>query len=240
MQESNKKAPLQHVAIIMDGNGRWAQAHGKERVFGHINGVESIRHAVKAAITNGVAYLSLYAFSTENWNRPQEEVDALMELLCKSTISEVPVFIENGVRVKFIGDRSRLSDNVKQSIDDCVNNTAQGQKLELIVAINYSSRDEITRATRKIAEQVAAGQLSPEEINQQTIISNLDTAGVPDPDLLIRTSGEMRLSNFMLWQLAYTELYVTDILWPDFNAESFDHAINEFNNRDRRFGAIKK
>lgn len=239
MHNSNNNVSPQHVAIIMDGNGRWAEAHGKERVFGHINGVESIHHAVKGAIKHKVQYLTVYAFSTENWNRPQAEVDSIMELLCQSTVSETPIFIENGVRIKFIGNNSRLSVKVRQAIDECVDKTAQGQALELIVALNYSSRDEIRRAVAKIAQKVESGLLEASGIDQNTIEQELDTAGIPDPDLVIRTSGENRLSNFMLWQAAYAELYFTQTLWPDFDEACFDRAINEFKNRDRRFGAIK-
>lgn len=239
MHNSNNNVSPKHVAIIMDGNGRWAKAQGKERVFGHINGVESIRLAISAAIKNSVKYLTIYAFSTENWNRPQDEVNSLMELLCESTVNEAPIFIENGIKVRFIGDKSVLSDKVNKAIKDCEQATSEGQTLELLIAVNYSSRDELTRAMSAIAHKVAQGLLSPSDITQSTIAENLDTQGLPDPDLMIRTSGEQRLSNFMLWQLAYAELYFTDILWPDFNEESFGQAIEEFKNRDRRFGAIK-
>lgn len=239
MHNSNDNVSPQHIAIIMDGNGRWAKAHGRERVFGHINGVESIRLAVKGAIKNGVKYLTLYAFSTENWNRPQAEVDSLMELLCESTVSEAPIFKENDIKVSFIGDRTPLSQKVKDAIEECEQITSEGKTLEILIAINYSSRDEITRMVRTVAQQVASGALSASQIDQNTITSMLDTARVPDPDLMIRTSGEQRLSNFMLWQLAYAELYFTEILWPDFNEQAFDQAIEEFRNRDRRFGAIK-
>ncbi|MBQ8863584.1 MAG: isoprenyl transferase [Rikenellaceae bacterium] len=229
----------QHVAIIMDGNGRWAKAHGKERVYGHIHGVESVRRVIKACPKYGIKYLTLYTFSTENWGRPTDEVNALMELMCSSIEGETPELCAQGVAVKILGDRSALSDKVNASIDYIESKTAGGQTLTLMLAFNYSSRSEILRAVRGIAQSVKDGELSIEEVSEQTISDNLYTAGIPDPDLMIRTSGECRLSNFLMWQCAYSELYFTDVLWPDFDEEALVEAIEVYNKRDRRFGLVK-
>ena len=235
MERSDNNIPC-HVAIIMDGNGRWAEEHGKERIFGHINGVESVRNTVRASIRNGVRYLTLYAFSTENWGRPTEEVEALMELLCKSIINEGKELCEQGVRVEILGDRSRMSEKVQEHLSLIEEQTQTGEKLTLILALNYSSRWEITRMAQLIAHEVAEGKIAPETIDQQTVAAHMATASWPDPDLLIRTSGERRLSNFLLWQLAYTELYFTDIYWPDFTEAEFDKAIRSYQSRERRYG----
>ena len=236
---SEQKRIPQHVAIIMDGNGRWAQQRGKERYEGHIAGVESVRTSLRRAAWWGVKYLTVYAFSTENWGRPTEEVNALMELFCKSVVAETPNLIEEGVRLRVIGERSRFSEKVQHYLNQAEQDTANGEKITLILALNYSSRDEITRAVRNLAEKVAKNELRAEEITEDTLSQALDTANVPDPDLVIRTSGECRLSNFLLWQSSYAELWFPEVLWPDFKEEDFDRAIDVYNQRDRRFGLVK-
>ncbi len=228
----------QHIAIIMDGNGRWAKAHGKERVYGHMQGVESVRRVIKACPKYGIKYLTLYTFSTENWGRPAEEVNALMELMCSSIASETPELCKQGVAVRILGDRSALSEKVNASIDDIERKTADGKTLTLLLAFNYSSRSEITRAVRMIAERAVAGDLKVEDITEQTITENLYTADIPDPDLVVRTSGECRLSNFLMWQASYSELYFMDVLWPDFDEAQLVNAIEAYNKRDRRFGLL--
>lgn len=233
-----KRIP-QHVAIIMDGNGRWAEMRGKERYEGHAAGVESVRVSLRAAARHGVKYLTIYAFSTENWGRPEKEVEALMELFCRSVACETPELIRQGIRVRMIGDRNRFSQKVRDSLAEIECQTAGGETLTLILALNYSSRDEIVRAVRKIADRVAAGQIAPEQIGEKTLNESLDTAEYPDPDLVIRTSGECRLSNFLLWQASYAELYFPQVLWPDFTEEEFDRALEEYARRERRFGLVK-
>ena len=227
-----------HIAIIMDGNGRWAKSQGKERYEGHIEGVVSVKACIKAARKRGVSYLTLYAFSTENWGRPQAEVNALMELFCKSVTKETPELIEQGVRVRFIGRRDRFSEEVRERLLHIEESTKGGDKLTLVLAFDYSSRDEMLRATRAVAEKVERGELSAEAINESTIASHLDTAGMPDPDLIIRTSGECRLSNFMLWQASYAEMYFPQTMWPDFREEAFDLALEEYAKRERRYGVL--
>ncbi len=229
-----------HVAVIMDGNGRWAQKRGEDRVFGHINGVESMRKVIRAAVDCGVEYLTVYAFSTENWGRPEQEVTALMELLCKTIANETEELKQNGVRMRFIGDIQALSKDVRTAIAKSEKETFQNRKLTLIIAVNYSSRWEITQMVRKVAVQVRDEGLQVHDITAETIAANLATAGIPDPDLLIRTSGELRLSNFLLWQLSYSELYFTDVYWPDFDEEAFYQAIREYQHRDRRYGLLMK
>ncbi len=235
----NEKPIPQHIAIIMDGNGRWAKQRGKERAEGHIAGVESIRATIRAAKQHGVQFVTFYAFSTENWGRPTAEVDALMELMCYSVISETPALVEQGVRVRTIGDRSRFSEKVQQHLAKIEQDTAGGETLTMVLALNYSSRDELRRAVRQLAEQVKAGSLQPEAIDERTISAALDTAWYPDPDLVIRTSGEQRLSNFLLWQSAYAEFYFPEVLWPDFTEAEFARAIEVYQQRDRRFGLVK-
>ena len=235
----NEKPIPQHVAIIMDGNGRWAKQRGKERTEGHIAGVESIRATIRAARNHGVKYVTFYAFSTENWGRPSAEVDALMELMCYSVISETPELVKQGVRVRTIGDRSRFSEKVQQHLAKIEQETAAGDQLTMILALNYSSRDELRRAMQQMAAAVKEGTINPDEINEQRIASMLDTAAYPDPDLVIRTSGEQRLSNFLLWQSAYAEFYVPEVLWPDFGEEEFARALEVYAGRDRRFGLVK-
>ena len=222
----------------MDGNGRWAKAQGKERFEGHIEGVVSVKACIKAARKHGVRYLTLYAFSTENWGRPQEEVNALMELFCKSVTKETPELIEQGVRVRFIGRRDRFSEEVRERLLHIEESTKGSDKLTLVLAFDYSSRDEMLRATRAVAEKVERGELSAEAIDESTIASHLDTAGMPDPDLIIRTSGECRLSNFMLWQASYAEMYFPQTMWPDFREEAFDLALEEYAKRERRYGVL--
>ncbi len=229
----------QHVAIIMDGNGRWAEQRGKARSEGHMAGIEPIRATIRAARRNGVRCVTFYAFSTENWGRPAAEVEALMELLCCCVISETPDLIRQGVRVRVIGDRSRFSEKVRGALDRIESDTAAGEALTMVLALNYSSRDELRRACHRLAEAAAAGSLQPEEITEERITAALDTAGMPDPDLVIRTSGEQRLSNFLLWQAAYAEFYFPEVLWPDFTEEEFDRALEVYARRDRRFGLVK-
>ena len=235
--ESRKPIP-RHVAIIMDGNGRWAEQRGKERYHGHLQGVESVRAAIRGAIRCGVEYLTLYAFSTENWGRPAEEVEALMELLCRSVVNESPELCSQGVRVRIIGDRSRFSARVLEHLAKIESETAAGKRLTVILALDYSSRSEIAAAVRSIAQRVAAGELTPAEIDETTVQSALYTADYPDPDFIIRTSGECRLSNFLLWQASYAEFYFPATLWPDFTEEEFVGAMDVYASRDRRFGLV--
>lgn len=232
-----KKIPT-HVAIIMDGNGRWATQQGKERYEGHIEGVASVRACIKAARRNGVRYLTLYAFSTENWGRPQEEVEALMQLFCRSVTNETPELVKEGVRVRFIGRRDRFSEEVRERLLHIEQSTAVGDKLTLVLAFDYSSRDEIMRATRELAERMAKGELQSGDITEQSISESLYTADMPDPDFIIRTSGECRLSNFLLWQASYAEMYFPQTLWPDFREEEFDRAMEVYAERDRRYGVL--
>ena len=236
---SEQKRIPQHVAIIMDGNGRWAELRGKPRHEGHAAGVKPVRAAIRAAVKSGVKYLTLYAFSTENWERPAEEVDALMELFCRSVVNETPELKRQGVEIRMIGDRSRFSPKVQEYLSQAERETAGGGTLKLILALNYSSRDELTRAVRSLAERVAAGTLLSVEITEQTIGRALDTAAFPDPDLIVRTSGECRLSNFLLWQASYAEFWFPEVLWPDFTEENFMQALGEYARRDRRYGRVK-
>lgn len=222
----------------MDGNGRWATQQGKERYEGHIEGVVSVRACIKAARRNGVRYLTLYAFSTENWGRPQEEVEALMQLFCRSVTNETPELVKEGVRVRFIGRRDRFSEEVRERLLHIEQSTAEGDKLTLVLAFDYSSRDEIMRAARQLAERVAKGELQSGDITEQSISESLYTADIPDPDFIIRTSGECRLSNFLLWQASYAEMYFPQTLWPDFREEEFDKAMEVYAERDRRYGVL--
>ncbi|MFZ4785115.1 MAG: isoprenyl transferase [Flavobacteriales bacterium] len=221
-----------HVAIIMDGNGRWAKSQGKERIFGHFNGVEAVRESLKAATKAGVKYLTLYAFSTENWNRPKEEVEALMNLLVQTIMNEIEELDKNGVRMRTIGDINNLPEYCQTELKKGIERTAKNEAINLVLALSYSSRWEIAEAIR----QIAAQGISPENITDQLISDHLTTRGIPDPELLIRTSGEIRISNFLLWQIAYAELYFTETLWPDFNEEEFYKAILDYQSRERRFG----
>jgi undecaprenyl diphosphate synthase len=225
-----------HVAIIMDGNGRWAQHRGLDRVFGHQQGVNALREVIEAAAELGIGYLTLYAFSTENWGRPDEEVSALMGIMVQSLNKETDTLIKNNIRLKTIGDVERLSSDVRERLFETINLTSACTGLNLVIALSYSSRWEITEATRKISSDVKKGILNQDAINEVNFEKYLTTYGIPDPELMIRTSGEIRISNFLLWQLAYTELYFTDILWPDFGKEDFYTAIVNFQKRERRFG----
>ena len=229
------RIPL-HVAIIMDGNGRWAKKHGKERIEGHKAGVDSVRNAVKASIECGVKFLTLYAFSTENWKRPREEVAALMELLILAIEKEVPELMQNNIRLHAIGDLDSLPEKCRESLYHSMEETKDNTQLMLTLALSYSSRWEITQACRRIAEKVKHGLLKPEAITETTIQQHLNTADIPNPELIIRTSGEYRISNFLLWQAAYAELYFTPIYWPEFSKEEFYKAILDFQKRERRFG----
>ncbi|MDE6183229.1 MAG: di-trans,poly-cis-decaprenylcistransferase [Rikenellaceae bacterium] len=221
---------IRHVAVIMDGNGRWALSRGLERIEGHYRGVEAVRRVISASLDAGLQYLTIYAFSKENWGRDRKEVDGLMELFCKTIALEVPSLIEKNVKVRFLCDKSELSPDVISSLDYCTDKTAGCSGMTLLVALNYSGRAEIVSAMRRMAEA------SESDIDEKTVERYLYTAGVPDPDLIIRTSGEQRLSNFLLWQSAYSEFYFVDTLWPDFTEESFNRALEEFRKRKRRFG----
>lgn len=225
-----------HLAIIMDGNGRWAQRRNLPRIEGHRRGVEVVREIVQECRSLGVGYLTLFAFSSENWQRPDGEVKALMGLLTSFLTMEIPRLCSNGVRLKVIGDRDRLPASVNKVLDDAVEQSRDASGMELILALSYGARNEQIRAVRAIAEQVASGSLSSSQIDERLFSQNLDTASIPDPDLLVRTSGEMRLSNFLLWQMAYTELYFTDVLWPEFQTGELHRAFEEFARRERRFG----
>ena len=225
-----------HVAVIMDGNGRWANSKGMSRIAGHKRGVDSVKALIKSCISYEIPYLSIFAFSSENWNRSKDEVDALMELLIQALETQTKKLNENGIRLQLIGDLSRFSDRIQQLAVSAQNETANNKKLVFNVAINYGGRWDITQACQKLAEKVAAGELMPAEITEQHINSHISTAGIPDPDLYIRTSGEYRISNFLLWQAAYAEFYFTDILWPDFDEDAFTQALLHYTNRDRRFG----
>ncbi len=240
MAEQNNitKIPT-HVAIIMDGNGRWAKMRGKERPEGHIAGVESVRKVIKAAVAEGVRYLTLYTFSTENWGRPQEEVDAIMELFCRSVIAETPELIKEGVQIRIMGDRVAFSEKVNAYIDRIEGDTAAGEVLTVVLAMSYSSRYELTATMKALANRVADGALKAEDITAEVISENLYSKDYPDPDLIIRSGGEYRLSNFLLWQAAYSELYFTPTLWPDFDKESFHEALEAYAGRQRRFGLVK-
>ena len=225
-----------HVAIIMDGNGRWAKEKGMERYKGHIEGVESVRTIAETAAELGIRYLTLYTFSTENWSRPKEEVDALMSLLITQIERESPTFKKNNIRLQAIGDLSRLPIPVRERLESCMRETVSYSGMTLILALSYSSRWEITNAAKEIAQQVKEGKLDVEAINETTFSSHLSTGEIPDPDLLIRTGKEYRISNYLLWQVAYTELFFPDLYWPDFRAEEFYKIICDYQKRERRFG----
>ncbi len=228
------------IAIIMDGNGRWAQNRGLDRFEGHIQGVESVRMAIRSSVKWGVKVITLYAFSTENWGRPTAEVDALMELMAKCFVVEVPELKANGARIKIIGDRSRFSDKMQQMLAKAEAETRDETQLLVQVALSYSSRDEIRRGVTLIAERVAKGELVSSDITEEMISASLDTESVDDPDLIIRTSGEQRLSNFMMWQASYAELYFPEVLWPDFDEAEFEKALRVYQERDRRYGLVNE
>ena len=235
-QSINKNNIPRHVAIIMDGNGRWAKQHGEDRIFGHHEGVNSVRDIVEACGEIGVKYLTLYAFSTENWNRPKEEVDALMELLVSTISMETPNLHKKGVRLQVIGDVLSLPESCQKELQESIDLTASNTTVTLILALSYSSKWEITDAVKKIAARVEKGELKAADITSKLISENLNTKDYPDPELMIRTSGEHRISNYLLWQLAYAEFYFTDVLWPDFRKDEFFKAIISYQNRERRFG----
>lgn len=231
-----------HVSLIMDGNGRWAQERGKERVYGHFEGVESVRACVEAAVETGVKYLSIYAFSEENWNRPQEEVDTLMALMVKAMAAEMPSLDKNGVRFMVIGNRERLAPELNEVIDSCMAQTAHNETLTLIVMLSYSGKWDILQAAKKMAVELYENPQRAEELLTMGVDGfdrYLSTAGIPDPDLIVRTSGECRLSNYFLWQGAYSELLFVDTLWPDFRKDEFRKSIEYYTKRDRRYGKVK-
>ncbi|MFN0213618.1 MAG: isoprenyl transferase [Saprospiraceae bacterium] len=238
-QINPEKVP-QHIAIIMDGNGRWAKQKGMPRVLGHRSGVKSVRDVTEAAAQIGVKYLTLYAFSTENWNRPPTEVTALMSLLVETIKGEIRDLNKNGVRLIAIGDIDALPLRTLKTLQEGIEKTKDNDRITLVLALNYSAKWEILRATRHLAEQVKSGELLPSEITEALFERELSTHGIPDPDLLIRTSGEARLSNFLLWQVAYAELYFTNVLWPDFGKDELYKAILSYQNRERRFGQISE
>ncbi len=232
--------PPRHVAIIMDGNGRWARDRGLPRALGHRQGVEAVRRAVRAAIEMKITYLTIFSFSSENWKRPIEEIDDLMGLMKRFIRRDLAELHEAGVCIRVIGQRQHVDSELTTLIDEAVELTRGNDVLTLVIAFNYGSRSEIAGAARKLAEQVAAGKLAPSDITVEGIANALDTSGIPDPDLLIRTSGEMRLSNFLLWQTAYSEFVFLDCYWPDFDKAAFEVAVEEFRSRERRFGGLTK
>ncbi len=236
--EENSKVP-EHVAIILDGNGRWAKAKGMPRNYGHMQGAKAVEDILVVARDMGIKYLTVYAFSTENWSRPKTEVTALMKILREYLKKSIKLSMKNNVRCQVIGERSRLSDDIRDAIDELERETAGNTGLTFSIALNYGSRDEIVRAVRKLAESCKNGEINPENITEDDISSRLDTANLPDPDLLIRTCGEQRLSNFLLWQCAYTEFYYTDIAWPDFDKEELQKAVDAYASRNRKFGGLK-
>lgn len=238
MEVTEKKVP-QHVSIIMDGNGRWARERGKERVYGHMNGVESVRAVTEESVAQGIRYLSLYAFSEENWNRPQEEVGYLMELMMKSIAEEFENLMKNGVRFVVLGNRARLSATLNDAIDTLMDQTKDNPNLTLIVFLSYSGKWDILQAAKKLALAASEDPHILDNLQIQDFDAYLVTAGVPDPDLIIRTSGEQRISNYLLWQGAYSEFYFTDVMWPDFRKEAFREALAEYARRDRRYGKVK-
>ncbi len=230
----------QHVAIILDGNGRWAKSKGMPRNYGHAQGSKNVERICEDAYRMGVKYLTVYAFSTENWSRPKEEVDALMKLLRNYMKTCLKTAAKNDMKIRVLGDKTRLDEDIRSRIEELEEATKENGGLNFQIAINYGSRDEITRAVRRMAEDVQSGKIQPENIDEACIEEYLDTHDIPDPDLLIRTSGEQRLSNYLLWQLAYTEFYFTDVPWPDFTKEELTKAFEQYNARDRRFGGVKE
>ena len=230
----------QHVAIILDGNGRWAKKKGMPRNYGHAQGSKNVERICEEAYKMGIKYLTVYAFSTENWSRPKSEVDALMKLLRNYMKTCLKTAEKNRMKVRVIGDKTALDDDIRKRIDELEEASKNNDGLNFQIALNYGSRDEIRRGMQKMAQDVKDGKVEPDGITEDTIESYLDTAGVPDPDLLIRTSGEQRLSNFLLWQLAYSEFYFTPVAWPDFNKEELIKAIEKYNQRDRRYGGVKE
>lgn len=229
-----------HIAVIMDGNGRWARTKGNARVFGHKSAIKAVRDTTEAAAELGIEYLTLYAFSTENWSRPRAEVNALMQLLMKTIQNETPTLIDNDVRLNAIGHIHRLPGNCQQMLSEAMNITAGNQRMTLTLALSYGSRSDISDAIVKLAHAVKEGKLNPEDINEEVIGNNLSTGNMPDPELLIRTSGEYRISNFLLWEIAYSEIFITEKLWPDFRRDDLYDAIIDYQRRERRFGKISE
>ena len=229
-----------HIAIILDGNGRWAKAKGMPRNYGHAQGSKNVERICEEAYRMGVKYLTVYAFSTENWNRPKDEVDALMKLLSNYMKTCLKTAAKNDMKVRVIGDKTGLDEDIRNRIAELEEATKDNGGLNFQIALNYGSRDEIVRAVRRVSEDVKEGKVKPEDIDEKMFETYLDTHGIPDPDLMIRTSGELRLSNYLLWQLAYTEFYFTDIPWPDFTKEELSKAIEQYNRRDRRYGGVKE
>ncbi|MBR4815575.1 MAG: isoprenyl transferase [Paludibacteraceae bacterium] len=235
-EQINMERIPQHVAIIMDGNGRWAKSKGLDRIFGHREGVDSVDKVMEAASDLGVKYITLYAFSTENWNRPEQEVNALMEILSQALKKYIEKISKNNVRLMVVGDKSRLSQLTLSNLSEAEKMTEMNTGLTMILAISYSSRWEIVEAAKRIASEVKAGSLNVDQIDEKVFSDHLATAGIPDPDLLVRTSGELRISNFLMWQLSYSELYFTPVSWPEFKKEQFFEAIIDYQKRERRFG----
>lgn len=240
MNQIDKTKIPEHIAIIMDGNGRWAKKHGEMRLYGHNSGVGAVREAVNGSDLLGVKYLTLYTFSTENWNRPQEEVDGLMNLMVQTIANEVDVLDEKNVKLNVIGDEKGLPIDCRDSLADARERLKNNTGVVLNLAINYSARWEMIEATKKIAQKAKAGELDVDAINEDVIAKELTTHNIPDPELLIRTSGEYRISNFLLWQIAYSELYFTDILWPDFKQQNLFEAVLDYQSRERRFGKVSE
>lgn len=235
-QQKKNTAPLAHLAIIMDGNGRWAKNQGLPRIAGHHRGVQTVIQVVDECVNTGIRYLSLFAFSSENWGRPRQEVDALMELLMQFLSSQRQKMLDGGIRLRVIGDRSRLTDSVRQALLKAEAETSAGTVLTMVLALSYGGRDEILRAAKTLAEQAVEGAVDLQTFDNKKFSALLDTQEIPEPDLVIRTSGEKRISNFLLWQAAYAELYFTDVLWPDFDAQELQKALEDYRQRKRRFG----
>ena len=240
LSASLDREPVRHVAIIMDGNGRWAAERGLPRAMGHRKGVEAVRRTVKAAIELNISYLTIYSFSSENWSRPADEITELMALMKRFIRQDLAELHQNNVRIRVIGERQHVDPELMALIDEACDLTALNTSLTLVIAFNYGSRNEIVQAARRLGEQVASGAIAASAITQEALTANLDTAGIPDPDLLIRTSGELRISNFLLWQLAYTEFVFLDAYWPEFGRDHLESAIAEFRARDRRFGGLSQ
>lgn len=240
LQQIDRSNIPQHIAVIMDGNGRWAKQQGHERLFGHNNGVESVREVLKGANELKIRYLTLYAFSTENWNRPKEEVEGLMDLMVQTITNEIEELNEKGIRLLTIGDTEGLPENCRNELKRAIELTSKNSEFTLILALNYSARWEILAATKKIAVQLKNGEITEEDITDELFDASLTTTGIPDPDLLIRTSGEQRISNFLLWQVAYSEFYFTEVLWPDFKKEDLFKAVLDYQSRERRFGLVSE
>lgn len=237
MKELNEEGPVpKHIAVIMDGNGRWAKNRGASRIFGHRNAIKAVRDTTEFCAENGVEHLTLYAFSTENWARPKYEVDGLMTLLVATIKDELPTLKKNNVRLSSIGDLTKLPKEAQEKLELAKKETATHTGLNLILALNYSGRWDLEQAVKRLTKDQSEGKVNTEEINQELIDTYLSTNGIPDPELMVRTSGEMRISNFLLWQMAYTEMYFTEVLWPDFRKEHLQEAINVFKKRERRFG----